>query len=142
MLLEMPYGVWSQWVYKVVDELIARGIRPIMAHIERYNQIVGIEPINELMSRDVLGQMNIYSLSGAKGLCKRLVKNNMVHVLGSDVHHKRQLNQVARFYDLVRHSIGEDVLTQINENGHCILENQEINRGPIKAIKKIGMLYL
>ena len=37
MLLEMPLNVnWTQWHYNAIDELIARGIEPIIAHINRY----------------------------------------------------------------------------------------------------------
>ena len=38
MLLEMPLNVnWTQWHYNAIDELIARGIEPIIAHINRYS---------------------------------------------------------------------------------------------------------
>ena len=38
MLVEMPMNVyWTNWHYDAIDELIARGIEPIIAHINRYS---------------------------------------------------------------------------------------------------------
>ena len=37
MLLEMPMDLnWTPWHYNAVDELVAIGIEPIIAHINRY----------------------------------------------------------------------------------------------------------
>lgn len=144
MLLEMPYGVWASWVHQVVDEIIARGMTPIMAHIERFEGIVGIDAINTLMQKEVLGQMNTYSLGAATTgkLCKKLIKHQMVHVIGSDVHRVRQLEQVAKGREVLLQHFGEGQLNQFEEYGKQVLANQTIARTQPKPIKKILGLYI
>ena len=36
ILIEMPYSPWSDWMIDSVYKLILRGLKPIMAHIDRY----------------------------------------------------------------------------------------------------------
>ncbi len=85
MLLEMPLNVsWTQWHYDAVDELIARGIEPIMAHINRYSSFY----LKKLFEKDVLFQVNVEAFKTFSSRAKILkyYKKGYVNLLGSDIH--------------------------------------------------------
>ena len=88
LLLELPRTVWTGEVVRDLDNLHLRGLIPILAHIERYLYTQSKHLVAELLGRGPLVQMNAehllrFRFSG-KGL--KLVKKNVVHLLGSDCH--------------------------------------------------------
>jgi len=85
MLLEMPMDLnWTPWHYSAVDELVAIGIEPIIAHINRYPTFY----LNKLLEKDVLFQVNVEALRHFSSRLKVFKKFNSGHVnlIGSDVH--------------------------------------------------------
>ena len=85
MLLEMPMDLnWTPWHYSAVDELVAIGIEPIIAHINRYPTFY----LNKLLEKDVLFQVNVEALRHFSSRLKILKKfnNGYVNLIGSDVH--------------------------------------------------------
>ena len=61
---------------------------PVMAHIERYLHFTNIDSIYEMMSMDVLGQVNCSSMTALFSRKKTLkfIDNEIVHVIGTDTH--------------------------------------------------------
>lgn len=85
LLLEMPLNVaWTPWHYNAIDELIARGIEPIIAHINRYPAFA----LKKLFEKDVLFQVNVEAFKGFSSRMKLLKYYNegYVNLLGTDVH--------------------------------------------------------
>jgi len=85
MLLEMPMDLnWTPWHYSAVDELVAIGIEPIIAHINRYPTFY----LNKLLEKDALFQVNVEALRHFSSRLKVFKKFNRGHVnlIGSDVH--------------------------------------------------------
>ncbi len=85
MLLEMPMDLnWTPWHYSAVDELVAIGIEPIIAHINRYPKFY----LNKLLEKDVLFQVNIEAFRHLSSRIKLFKKFQSGHVnlIGSDVH--------------------------------------------------------
>lgn len=88
VLIEMPFDRWSQ---QVIDELLlvktALGLRPIVAHIERYiDQRPGT--FCDLAEKGVLLQSNAshFLTFGTRGRAVRLLGQGLIHLLGSDSH--------------------------------------------------------
>lgn len=90
LLLELPFQKWSPNVIRDVHSIRSvRGLKPVIAHLERYFKYQDPEMIDELRNCDVLVQMNAeYILGGFwdRRKAKKLLKYRMADVLGSDSH--------------------------------------------------------
>lgn len=74
-----------------IYELIAKGYRPIIAHVERYFCCQEPEKVLELKKLGALIQVNADSVLGYEGhmikkFCATLMKNDLVDFIGSDAH--------------------------------------------------------
>lgn len=123
LLLEMPLFdvMWSERTYDAVYEIEYRfGVKPIIAHIERYNRNYA----ERLIEQNRLAQINadlITTFSG-KRYYKSLLFQNAIHFLGSDAH-----SSAGRNYDnfeKVVNRLDQDILRYFTENAHCILKNE------------------
>ena len=88
LLLEMPFEKWTSGMLRDVRTLIANGIRPIMAHLERFPEYAGEDAIEELLEMDVLIQMNAGALlhRNSHRRAVTMVKNGITQILGTDSH--------------------------------------------------------
>lgn len=135
MLCEFPLGPFNierstMWI----DELIDRGYRPILAHPERYVELHrNFNIIDELLSRDVIFQVNIDSLSGKNGMKPQgmaidMVKRKIAKLIATDAHdpefrHTRILQKLNEIPSI----IDEDLLEECLEiNPERILRNKKI----------------
>lgn len=77
--------------------LSARGLKPILAHPERYVYLQDdYSIIDELVNANVLLQINVNALvgyysRGAQKLAEHLINQKLVSFLGSDIHNNRHL---------------------------------------------------
>ena len=78
-----------------IKTLIEAGFRPIIAHMERYDEIRGkMKEVDSLLALGALIQVNTYNLmdwikedkDDEAGWAKTLVRSGKVHFLGSDSH--------------------------------------------------------
>ena len=84
ILLEMPDYKWSSWVHRSLDAIYQRGLRPIIAHLDRYDEHCA----NALLDGDALIQINATALSHffTRAKWRDLIAKDYVHFLGSDIH--------------------------------------------------------
>lgn len=81
-------------------DLQIKGYKPVIAHPERYAYFHSKkEKVHELFEQGCLLQVNLLSLSGYYGkpvqeMAKYLLKNNMVSLFGTDLHHFRHLESL------------------------------------------------
>ena len=72
--------------------LLCNGYTPIIAHAERYPALYKkYEEIENLVDMGAMIQMNASSIIGSdgfgmKGFCKKIMKMNLLHFVGSDAH--------------------------------------------------------
>lgn len=92
MLVEMPFDEWNKYTYVTLEKLYtAKGITPIIAHVERYldfQKDSDIEIVKRLKEVHALIQMNTSFLISGKTRRKalNLVKKGLVNFLGTDAH--------------------------------------------------------
>lgn len=92
VLFELPMNSKPLFAKEVVYKLIENGYNPIIAHPERYSYVKeDIEFVRELKSMGALFQSNYGSVIGmygssAKKTLKKLLKEDLITFLGSDVH--------------------------------------------------------
>ena len=85
ILLELPNNSGAGWVYDAIYKIeSSRGLKPIIAHIDRYPAAVQ----EELLSMELMIQINAEAFTSIfkRGQYLKLFKNRMAHLLGSDVH--------------------------------------------------------
>lgn len=135
VLFEMPLNVEPLNLYDVVYKMLQYKLVPILAHPERYT-FVGEDPelIYDLIQKGVLMQANYASIIGYYGskvqmIAKKLLENNMIHFLGSDVHRKNTIYpRIPEILEELREIIGEDKLEELTTiNPKLVLQNKRID---------------
>lgn len=93
ILIELPLNSKSLILDEVLYELTKENLIPIIAHPERYLYYYkDYDFFDNLQKKGCLFQANIGSLYGyygrkTKKMLKGLLKRNMIHFFGSDIHH-------------------------------------------------------
>lgn len=92
VLIELPTTTVPMYTKHIIHELLLAGFTPIIAHPER-NKAIAQQPnrLVQLINEGALCQITAGSLTGHFGraiqkLSLNLVRANLVHVYGSDVH--------------------------------------------------------
>lgn len=102
VLVESSFTNKPLFFESVLFDLKSKGYNPILAHPERYAFLEGsIEWIQELDAMGVLLQVTLGSIGGYYGenpqkMAKKLLKHDLVHFLGSDLHHQRHIPFLAK----------------------------------------------
>lgn len=89
LLLEMPFRAWTgRMVDEVLDLNARRGVRVLLAHIERYLRFQKQEVWDTLLEAGVLFQSNASFFLDWRTRRKalRMLKGGRIHLLGSDCH--------------------------------------------------------
>lgn len=134
VLFELPMNSRPLFVKDVVYKLIEDGYRPIIAHPERYSYVKeDIGFVKELKDMGALFQSNYGSIIGmygnsAKKTVKKLLKENLISFLGSDVHKTGQIYpKIPKILKKLNRWIPSDMVQNLTTfNAQKVLENQEI----------------
>ncbi|MEM8525983.1 MAG: CpsB/CapC family capsule biosynthesis tyrosine phosphatase [Bacteroidota bacterium] len=100
VLVEMSFYYETPKVFDYIFQLRSKGYNPILAHPERYIYYAQeFEKYEQFKDRGCLLQMNILSLLGYYGKpiqqnAMRLVKEDLVDLIGTDLHKDRQLQAI------------------------------------------------
>lgn len=114
ILVEMSYLAPSPNVEQIIFDIRMLGLKPILAHPERYSYYHGqFDQYERFKDLGCSLQVNLLSLSGGYGpevrkTAEKLFKNQMVDFVGTDMHHGRHLSMLKdlatrkEFYDLLK----------------------------------------
>jgi len=149
-LIEFPLRQVPIYVEQVLFNLQTRGITPIIAHPERYAEVVE-DPNLALhwINQGCLIQMNAGSILGRFGskiqeVAEIMLTHHMVHLVGSDAHgsERRRLNLKEAFQVLEDLLGSEQALDLVQTNPKEILEGTfESNTTPQEYRKKKRFLF-
>ncbi len=103
---------------EIIFQLSSRGLKPILAHPERYLYFKGTRKFEKLKQSGAQFQVNLLSLIGYYGreqkkLALELINENMVEYLATDFH---RISQIKSYDELLNDRILSKVLT---ENQFC-----------------------
>ena len=121
ILLEFPMLSNNPNTKIILHNILTSGYIPIIAHPERYLYLSkNIEYFKELSNMGVLFQGNYQSLFGKYGRevkknLKRLLKNNLITFIGSDIHHIEDMH-ADKIYKEIKKCVKSD------EKVYAILE--------------------
>ena len=134
VLFELPMRREFFAIKEVIYKLLENSYIPIIAHPERYlfvqqnpNELI------ELIEMGVLFQANYGSFIGIYGkevkkTAKKLIKNDMIHFLGSDVHKQNSIYpQIPKCIQKIKKIISERKFEELSSiNPESVLNNEEI----------------
>ena len=94
VLFELSFINYPNNIKDIIQKLNDKGLKPILAHPERYPYLGSIENYHKIREFGCFFQLNTISLSGYYGkqtqkIAEELVDNMMVDFIGSDMHHLR-----------------------------------------------------
>ncbi len=137
VLVELPLfnNIIPMNVYDEFNKLQDAGFIPILAHPERYDFVTkDFNTLLKLIESGVLLQSNIGSITGkygkdAKKNVEKMLKNNMVHFLGTDSHNNTVYDVYDKAIKKIKKLINDDELYNriIYENPEKVLNNEKIN---------------
>lgn len=135
VLFELPLNQEPMFLYNVIYEMMQNKLVPILAHPERYSFVQqNPELVYDLIQRGVLMQANYGSIIGQYGekaqiIVKKLLQNNMVHFLGSDVHRENTIYpKMPKILAELNKLISEDKIEELTTiNPKLVLQNKRID---------------
>ena len=92
VLIEFSEADEVDYIRERIRAVQMSGYRPIIAHAERYpNLMKQFDMLRELADMGIWIQVNADSILGKEGwrtkrLCKKMMKENLIHLVGSDAH--------------------------------------------------------
>jgi tyrosine-protein phosphatase YwqE len=122
ILTEQSFNSVADNLHETAFSLLTNGYRPILAHPERYEYYHNnYENYGLLKEMGFLLQINILSLTGYYGksvakVTKYLFENNLVDLVGTDLHHFRHLEMLNKKENLqlIKKYIGNKNFNQLN----------------------------
>ncbi len=128
ILLEMPYSGWSNELYEAVYNVQTLGLKPIMAHIERFLQFR--KEFEQLKSLDVIFQVNSESFLH-RPMRKELLKlfdEGYVQLLGSDMHNtSSRPNTMPEALEIIEKHFGAGFVKILEKNAQLALDNKDVS---------------
>lgn len=134
VLFELPLNSKPFNAKEVVYKLIEKEYIPIIAHPERYSYVQDdIDFVNELAEMGAFFQANYGSIIGLYGrkaekTVKKLLKDGLIHFLGSDVHRDNQIYPyMPKIFKKLSKIISEDEIEELTTiNPQRVLDNEDI----------------
>lgn len=133
VLFELPMGNETVLAKEMIYRLIENNYVPIIAHPERYSYVQdNPEYVNELLDMGAMFQSNYGSIIGLYGkkaekTVKKLLKENLVQFLGSDVHREERVYIfMPKILKKLKKIISSEKLKELTEiNPQKVLDNGE-----------------
>lgn len=118
VLTEFKNSAEFEYINEKILSLLAEGYRPIIAHIERVSCFrKDLELVEELVNIGAKVQVNTESIIGdfsTKRFCKKLMKKNLLHFVGTDCHDtKNRPPRMQEAYDYVAKKFGSEYAFQL-----------------------------
>ena len=142
ILLELPFKKLPSFVNNVIYDLKVLGYTPVISHPERYTYISSDPNIlYNLVKEGVYAQMNAGSLMGRYGsrvkeTAKTLLKNRLIHLIGSDVHSSEGRTVcLKQGMTEIKKEIGQERVNYFKENARAVIDDEKLTK-LIPAIQK------
>ena len=135
VLFEFPLNSKPLNMLDIIYDMLEYKLVPVLAHPERYTFVQqNPELIYDLIQKGVLMQSNYCSIIGQYGekaqiIVRKMLENNMVHFLGSDVHKKDSIYpKIPEALKKIEEIIGNGKVEEITcINPELALNNKKID---------------
>lgn len=135
VLVEFSPNDSFSYIKKSLYEIINGGYTPILAHTERYEEVMEseIKNVEKLVDAGVLIQINSSTLAGNMGIGIRrkvikLIKNDLVHFISTDCHSDgRRSPDLTECIKYLQKKTDENTINRLlRDNAIKIIKNEEI----------------
>lgn len=132
VLVEFSGSADASYIKERIYSLHANEYKPVIAHIERCDKLrKDMEFVAELVEMGAYMQVNANSIIGKNGFgmkqyCKKLMKYDLIHFIGSDCHNSdKRIPRIGEAYHYVSKKMGKAYADQIFiENPKKIIDNR------------------
>jgi protein-tyrosine phosphatase len=128
-LVEFPSRAIPRGVDHRMFEMNVRGVRPVLAHPERYDPLFKrTDPLDPLLEIGVLPLLDVMSLSGKYGrhpkkAAERMLREGAYYAACSDCHRPADVEVVAESIDRLKRLVGDEEAQELlADNPRHILE--------------------
>ncbi len=149
LLLEYPHGLFLD-IRDLVSQLMELGIQPVLAHAERYPQLLADEPhLRDLIDRGCLIQISTTPFTAAPrrflasrnsplATLKHWLTSGLVHVICSDAHSpNRRPVQLRDACQTIEKWCGPGIANRICQtNGLALLRGKDVEPITTNKVKK------
>ncbi len=128
IMLEMPMRKWEPGIYDTIYSITLKGLKPIMAHIDRY-MAEHQKNFPDLFSLDLVYQVNCDSflMPGIRKQMPMLFERGAIHILGSDMHNlTNRTNNMAECKKRILEKYGKAYYDFLERNSKSVIENGEV----------------
>ena len=126
IMVEMPSDPWKEWMTEAVYNLTVLGLKPVMAHIDRFlNQ--KRDALLALFELDVLYQVNTsaFLTRRMEKQMRTLLEEGHAHFLGTDMHNMQtRTPNMAEAKKAMNENFGGECWGYFEENALAALKNQ------------------
>lgn len=127
VMVEMPFGKWTDAMIRNLEKLSAKGFVPIIAHFDRYIKFQhGMKRFYELLEIGALLQMNADYLTNFWTRRKALsfFKRGLVSALGSDCHNmSSRPPEIKGAYDYLKAHLSGEQMNRFISQQKMIIKN-------------------
>ena len=129
MLIEMPFGKWSNFTYETLGRVRATGIIPIIAHFERYIKIQKDKGmIFRLLDTGCMLQANasFFNNRMTRRKAMGLLREEIIHFVGSDCHDmKNRKPDIGEAYERIERKYGHYCMENLEYITEMVLRDAE-----------------
>ena len=143
LLLEWPFSSYPFWGEDIVYKLLDAGIRPVFAHIERYEYFFrNEENLEYFRNLGCLFQVNADTVLNPKQQSQvlHLIRDGYLHIVASDAHNTGgRPSNLKKALDCISEHLGERAALWLNTNADQIFHDREVkilSRDFVNRIKK------
>lgn len=127
MLIEMPFEPWPEGVFRDLEILQSAGIKPVIAHIERYIQFQKrTENLERLWSMDLMIQSNasFFTERRTRRTALKMLKQGRIDLLATDCHRAegQRVPDMDEALAVIEKKLGREAVEVLERNGRRILE--------------------
>lgn len=129
ILVELHPDRWPRGLAERFFQMQLRGIRPVLAHPERYAPLASeTEPLDPLLDAGALTQLDLMSLVGRYGdrprrVAERLLDEGAYDIASTDAHRPEDVEHVARAIERLRALVGgEEAERMLSESPAGVLD--------------------
>lgn len=126
MLIEMPFCRWNGSILEELKLLsVSRGIRPVIAHVERYIRYQPLGMMRGLMEAGCLLQANTSFFTGWQTslLAMRMLSKQKIHFIGSDCHDtKRRPPNMSEAVGSIEKRLGKQAVDFLEHMENMLME--------------------
>ena len=128
ILIELPIGEWTGWIYNEIYKIRTRDMIPVLAHLERYvAHKSNIKKIERLLEMEVCVQINADDVGKFRynSIIKKIIKSDKLVVLGSDTHNPvTRANKIEEAIKKLKGKYGKGYLARLENNAEMLLNNE------------------